>query len=252
MPISPEAAAAYNAGLNYLRQGRYSYDEAIAQFQQAAGMDPHSPLPFAGLAEAYVAKYNVERKQKALDDARVSLQAGEMLDPDSPRVRLAAAWLNIFQNKNAQAGEDCSRALEVDPGNAQAWMLCGYIYAVQGSNDKALKYYNKAIALDPSYFRPHQFLGGYYYYPRPTTLKPSSNTGKRYSRALNDMDGFSDLGGVLTEQGKYAEAEQIYRKALSIKATPASLNNLGVTLVYMGRDAQALPYYQQAAALEEF
>ena len=55
--ISPDALAAYKAGRNYLREGRYSFDQAIAQFQKAAQQDPHSPLPLAGLAEAYVFKY---------------------------------------------------------------------------------------------------------------------------------------------------------------------------------------------------
>jgi Flp pilus assembly protein TadD len=64
------------------------------------------------------------------------------------------------------------------------------------------------------------------------------------------MDGFSDLGGVLTEQGKYIEANEIFRKALRIKATPSDMNNLGAALAFMGRDAEALPYFRRAAALE--
>ena len=247
--VSPAAKAAYASGRNYLREGRYSFDPAIAQFQKAAQQDAHSPLPLAGLVEAYVSKYRVQNDSKALDQAAVHLQAAEQLDPDSPGVRLAAAWLNIFRNKNAQAMEDCSRALEVDPGNAQAWMLCGFLYDIEGIDSKALEYFHKAIALDPTYFRPYQFLGGYYNI-RARYAEAEAQYRKEVEYALNDMDGLSDLGSVLTEQGKYTEAEEIFRKALSIKATPASLNDLGATLAFMGRDAEALPYYQQAKALE--
>ena len=247
--ISPDAAAAYKAGRNYLREGRYSFDQAIVQFQKATQQDAHSPLPQAGLVEAYVSKYRVQNDSQALEQAAVHLQAAEKLDPDSPSVRLAAAWLNIFRNKNAQAREDCSRALEVDPGNAQAWMLCGFLYDIEGIDNKALEYFHKAIALDPTYFRPYQFLGGFYNV-RTQYAEAETQYRKEVEYALNDMDGLSDLGSVLTEQGKYTEAEEIFRKALSIKATPASLNNLGATLAFMGRDAEALPYYRQAAALE--
>jgi serine/threonine protein kinase/tetratricopeptide (TPR) repeat protein len=247
--ISPDAAAAYKAGRNYLREGRYSFDQAIAQFQKAAQQDAHSPLPQAGLVEAYVSKYRVQNNSQALEQAAVHLQAAERLDPDSPSVRLAAAWLNIFSNKNAQAREDCSRALEVDPGNAQAWMLCGYLYDVEGNDVKALEYFHKAIALDPSYYRGYQFLGGYYNV-RGQYAEAEQQYRKEVQYALNDMDGFSDLGGVLTEQGKYIEANEIFRKALRIKATPSDMNNLGAALAFMGRDAEALPYFRRAAALE--
>jgi eukaryotic-like serine/threonine-protein kinase len=249
MPISSEAVAAYTAGRNYLREGRYSFDKAIAQFQKAAQQDPRSPLPFAGLAEAYAAKYRVREDPKALDEAAVHLQTAEKLDPDSPTVRVTAAWLNIFQNRNAQASEDCARALEVDPKNAQAWMLCGYLYDIEGIDGKALDYFNKAIALDPTYFRPYQFLGGYYY-DRAQYAEAEAQYRKEVKYALNDMDGLSDLGGVLVEEGKYSEAEEILREALRIRVTPASLDNLGAAMAYRGRDTEALRYYQRAAAME--
>jgi serine/threonine protein kinase/tetratricopeptide (TPR) repeat protein len=247
--ISSHAVAPYKAGRNYLREGRYSFDQAIAQFQQAAQQDAHSPLPQAGLAEAYVFKYRVQNDSQALKQATIHLQAAEKLDSDSPSVRLAAAWLNIFSNKNAQAMEDCSRTLEVDPRNSQAWMLCGYLYDIEGIDNKALEYFHKAIALDPTYFRPYQFLGGFYN-ARAQYAEAEGQYKKEVEFALNDLDGLSDLASVLTEQGKYAEAEQVFRKSLSIKATPASLNDLGATLAFIGRDAEALPYYRQAAALE--
>jgi eukaryotic-like serine/threonine-protein kinase len=247
--ISSGVAAAYNAGRNYLREGRYSFDQAIAQFQKAVQQDGHSPLPLAGLVEAYVSKYRVQNDRNALEQAAVHLQAAEKLDPDLPSVRLAAAWLNIFRNKNAQAMEDCSRVLELDPENAQAWMLCGFLYDIEGIDGKALEYLHKAIALDPNYYRPYQFLGGYYH-ERTQYAEAEAQYRKEVQYALNDMDGLSDLGSVLAEQGKYTEAEAIFRNALSIKATPASLNNLGVTMAYLGRDTEALPYYEQAVALE--
>src|SRR3954471_2433857 len=247
--ISPDAVAAYKAGRNYLREGRYSFDQAIVQFQKAAQQDAHSPLPQAGLVEAYLSKYRVQNDSQALEQAAVHLQAAEKLDSDSPSVRLAAAWLNIFSNKNAQAMEDCSRALEVDPRNSQAWTLCGFLYDIEGIDSKALEYFHKAIALDPTFFRPYQFLGGFYN-ARAQYAEAEAQYRKEVEFALNDLDGLSDLGSVLTEQGKYAEAEEIFRKALNIRATPASLNDLGATLAFMGRDAEALPYYRQAAVLE--
>jgi tetratricopeptide (TPR) repeat protein len=247
--VSPAAKAAYESGRSYLRQGRYSYDQAIAQFQQAAVADRHSPLPFAGLADAYMAKYSVEKSRQAQEAARTYLQAGEMLDPDSPWVRTASAGLNIALGRNAQALEDCRRALEIDPSNAEAWLRAGFAYEMQGTFDKALEAYHKAIQLDPGYYKPYQYLGGFYYY-QGKVAEAAQQFRKEVEHSVNDLDGFSNLGSMLTELGKYAEAETAFRSAVHMKETPFNLNNLGATLAYLGRDAEALPLYQQAVALQ--
>jgi serine/threonine protein kinase len=248
--ISPDGAEAYRAGTNYLREGRYSFDQAIEQFQKASQQDVHSALPHAGLAEAYNSKYRVQKDPSVLDEAKDELQRAEQLDSDSPTVRLASAWLNITDGeKDAQAGEDCSRALEVDPQNAEAWMVCGFVYDIQGRDGEALKYYKKAIALDPNYFRPHQFLGGYYF-----TRGEFAEAEKEYTLevqyAKDDLDGLSDLGGTLTALAKYEEAEKRYNQSLAIRKTPATLNNLGATWAFWGDDVKALSYYQQAKGME--
>jgi len=247
--VSLAAKAAYESGRNYLRQGRYSYDQAIAQFQQAAVADRHSPLPFAGLAEAYVAKYNVEKNQQARDAARAYLQAGEMLDPDSPRLRVASAGLNIAFSRYPQALDDCRRALEIDPGNTEAWIRSGFAYEMQGAKGKALEAYQRAVELDPGYYKPYQYLGGFYYYGGKFAAAEQQYK-KEVEHALNDLDGYSDLGSTLTEQGKYTEAEMAFKTALQIKETPPNLNNMGVTLEYLGRDGEALPFLARAATLE--
>ncbi|HEY2914213.1 MAG TPA: protein kinase [Candidatus Angelobacter sp.] len=247
--VSPAAKAAYESGRNYLRQGRYSYNQAIAQFEQAATADRHSPLPFAGLAEAYVAKYNVEKDKQAQEAARAYLKAGEMLDPDSPRLRVASAGLNIAFSRYPQALDDCRRALEIDPGNAEAWLRSGFAYEMQGAKGKALEAYQEAVELDPGYYKPYQYLGGFYYYSGKYS-EAETQFRKEVERAQNDLDGLSDLGGALTEQGKYAEAEGAFQEALRIRETPPNLNNLGGTLEFLGRDADALPFLARAAKLE--
>lgn len=248
--ISPDGAEAYRAGTNYLREGRYSFDQAIEQFQKASQQDVHSALPHAGLAEAYNSKYRVQKDPSVLNEARDELQRAEQLDSDSSTVRLASAWLNITDGgKDAQAGEDCSRALEVDPQNAEAWMVCGFVYDNQGRDGEALKYYRKAIDLDPHYFRPHQFLGGYYF-----TRGEFAEAEKEYTLevqyAKDDLDGLSDLGGTLTALAKYEEAEKSYNQSLAIRKTPATLNNLGATWAFWGNDVKALSYYQEAKGME--
>jgi Flp pilus assembly protein TadD len=157
--------------------------------------------------------------------------------------------LNIAFSRYPQALDDCRRALEIDPGNAEAWIRSGFAYEMQGTPDIALEAYHKAAELDPGYYKPYQYLGGFYYYSGKFA-EAEQQFRKEVERAQNDLDGYSDLGGALTEQGKYADAETSFKTALKIRTTPPNLNNLGVTLAYLGRDAEALPLYDRAAKLE--
>jgi tetratricopeptide (TPR) repeat protein len=156
---------------------------------------------------------------------------------------------NLLRGRDAQARENCSRALEIEPKNADAWVRCGFADESQGIPDKALEEYHKAAELDPQYFRPYQFIGGFYNY-RGQYAEAEPYYRKEVEYAVNDMDGYSDLGGSLTEQAKFTEAEKAYNHALRIKRTPSNLNNLGSTFAYEKRDADALPLYQEAVKLE--
>ena len=67
---------------------------------------------------------DVQNDRKALEEAAAYLQAAEKLDPDSPSVRLASAWTQyLLEASTHKPGRLYSRALEVDPGNSDAWML---------------------------------------------------------------------------------------------------------------------------------
>lgn len=246
--IEPAAAPAYGSGLKYLRQDRYSFNQAITQFQEAAHLDPHSPLPLAGLAEAYLARHYVDENKQSLDDAQQNLVLAERLDPDSPQVLLASASLNIARGRNPQAVQDCARVQEIDPKNAEAWIRSGFAYEEQYIFDKAQEAYHKAIELDPGYYKSYEYLGALYY-QKGMYAEAEQQFRKQIEHAPQQLDGYANLGALLTSQFRYAEAEKIYRAALQIQETAQSLNNLGATLDRQKRDADALPLYKRAAEL---
>ena len=246
--IAPAAKTAYESGRNYLSQDRYSFNKAIAEFQEAAHLDPHSPLPLAGLAEAYVGKYYVEGNKQTLDAAQDYLQSAERLDPDSPQVLMASASLNTARGRNPQAVQDCARVQEIEPKNPEAWIRSGFAYEEQYMYDKAQESYHKAIELDPGYYKSYEYLGALYYY-KGMYAEAEQQYRKEIEHAPQRLDGYANLGALLTSQFRYAEAEKIYRAALQIQETPENLNNLGATLDRQKRDADALPLYERAAAL---
>ena len=172
--LSSAATPPYDRGLYLLRRDHRSFDEAIASFEQAARLDPRSPLPLAGLVEANVMKFEETHKESCLDDARRSLRAAESLSPDSPRVRMAAGYLKETASQYEQALEDYRRVQEREPRNEEALRRIAGVYDKLGMPSQAIETYQKAIELDPAYYAGYHGLGVLYYY-RGNYLEAADN-----------------------------------------------------------------------------
>jgi serine/threonine protein kinase/tetratricopeptide (TPR) repeat protein len=249
--ISPAAKVAYDKGKHDLEKDDYSYDAAILEFQEAARLDPHSPLPLAGLAESYILKRSVEKNPPLWKKVEPYVVAATQLNPDSPRVLLASASLNSIKRQKGQAVRDAARVLELEPGNAEAWVRFGLAKEGQHYFDQAQAAYRKAIELAPDYYKPYEYLGAFNYYSQANYAEAEKFYVKAKELAPKRLEGYANLGALLTVQARYREAENIYHEALSIKETPQNLNNLGANLAYEKRDKEAIYYYERAIQLAQ-
>jgi tetratricopeptide (TPR) repeat protein len=61
-------------------------------------------------------------------------------------------WAELhLRNENfGRAAKDCSKAIKLDPANASAFRLRGFVYEKQGNYGGAISDYTQAIALDPN------------------------------------------------------------------------------------------------------
>jgi serine/threonine-protein kinase len=246
--ISPSAAAFYDRGLYYLRLDVQNLDEAIRAFQQAAQLDPRSPLPLAGLVEAEVYKHDETKAQSDLDKAQQYLQMAETLDPDSARVHLAAGMWNEEARQLGQALNDYLRVTDLEPKNVYAFIRLAGVYDKQGMPDKAINTYRYAISLDPTFYDPYEYLGVYYFH-RGQFQEAVEQFEKVIELAPGMYNAYANLGAALENLGRMDEAEKAQQNALSIKKTPRALNNMGSLLLIEKRFADALPYLQRAATL---
>jgi len=60
------------------------------------------------------------------------------------------------------AAESFGKAVEKDPGNANAHNLLAYSYRKAGNLDMAFKHYNEALRLDPKHRGAHEYIGEAY------------------------------------------------------------------------------------------
>ena len=250
--VTPAAAEAYKNGREYLkRESRElsSFINAASEFEKAARLDPHSPLPLAGLAEAHARKYQIRRDEKTLQDAQFWLARAEALNADSPTVRMASGLLHLIEGDYPKALEDYKRVEEIESDNVEAWLGSGFAYESQGRLPEAMTDYNRAIAVEPDYYKPYEYLGGLLYY-HGQYAEAEELFKKDIKLAPDRVNAYGSLAGVYTAQAKYEEAESVHRALLQLRESALTLNNIGAALAFQGRQKEAIEYYQRAVAME--
>jgi tetratricopeptide (TPR) repeat protein len=247
--VSTQATPAYDRGLYLLRRDQQSFDGAIAAFEEAARLDPRSPLPPAALAEANIMKFEQTAQEHCLDDARKALHIAETLNPDSPKVRLAAGWLKETTSQYEGALADYRRVLEFEPRNEEVFRRMAAVYDKLQMPSDAIAQYQNAIMLDPGYYAGYHGLGVFYYY-HGNYQEAAEQFQKSIDRAPGLYDEYTNLGAAFDELGRYDDAEQAFLRSLNLRETPRALNNLGAMRAYQKRDDEAVAYYARAVALD--
>jgi eukaryotic-like serine/threonine-protein kinase len=245
--LSAAAATPYDRGL-YLLQDSENADQAATSFAEAARLDPRSPLPLAGLVEAEVKGFENTKDPAHLDRAQRYLQTAGSLNPDSVRVHLAAGRLHESTGKFEKALEDYLRVKDLAPANVEGFLRIAGVYDKLDMPDKAIREYRKAIALDPTFYEPYQYLGVFYYF-RGNYSAAAEQFKKVIELAPGVHRAYMNLAACLENLGRNTEAEQALLMAMKLRVTPDLLNNIGTLLAAQNRDADAVPYYQRAVAL---
>jgi eukaryotic-like serine/threonine-protein kinase len=115
--------------------------------------------------------------------------------------------------------------------------------------DDALIAFQKGIELQPDDFRLRQDLGGFH-----DRLADHNEAIKHLRAAVelapDDPNVHRAVAVALVNAGRFSEAEQELRVSLGLREIPAALNSLGLTLMYQGRDREAVPYFTRAVSLD--
>jgi DNA-binding winged helix-turn-helix (wHTH) protein/tetratricopeptide (TPR) repeat protein len=146
----------------YLR-GRYlwarrtpeAYVKAIAEFEEAARIDPNYALAYAGLADAYALLGSNPNqalpRAEAMEKARAAALKSIVLDPDLAEAHTALAFILMHYDwKCADAEKEFRRALNLNPSYATAHQWRAVNLLVTGHAEEGLQELKGAQALDPA------------------------------------------------------------------------------------------------------
>lgn len=134
-----------------------------------------------------------------------------LLEPTSAKALEALGRIRLHRNELDQALSAFLSALRSEPMNATLLTNAGYVLLKRGDSLQARLYLEEAVKLDNSSVEAHNNLG--------IALARLGDTDRalREFMAVSDAPtAFNNLGAVLLDQKKWAEARGAFRRALAI------------------------------------
>lgn len=161
-----------------------------------------------------------------------------------------AAWAHIEAGHVAEAGRLFQQLLQLDPHNAEAWMMSGVVHAETGDSEKAQNCLRRAQELDPDYSEPYLHmarlqLGSGQIGAALTSTRKAIECDSGYQEA------WQLLGEICARNGDTANAEHAYRQLLKLDPGRADIHNrLGGILAAMSRFDEAVLACNDALKIE--
>ena len=168
------------------------YNTALEYFTEVKNNGTETAEVYRHLAACYNGLGNAEQ-------AMAMIIAGLEKDPSDANLILEKVNAYLKEGKGAEAVQDLTKLLELDPENAQLLFVLGTIYGDETNEglydtDKARQYYEQALSIKPDYYDATYNIGVLY-----TTM------ANKYIEQANEITGFSkkeqDQYNSLIEQG---------------------------------------------------
>lgn len=214
---------------------------AIKHFEAAIASDPNYALAYAGLSECYVglSVFGAMRPQDAFPKARALALKALEIDEHIAEPHVALAHLkNQSDHDWSGAEKEYQRAIQLNPGYADAYRLYAILLMEARRDDEAFAKIGRALEIDPTSVVHNATLGFLYYWAR------------RYDQALEQLQKTIDmepghwmahfwLAQVYTQKGMHTEALSEAQKAFDLSGDSGNLWVRGYVYAMAGRHGEA-------------
>lgn len=128
--------------------------------------------------------------------------------------------------------------------SAQDWLMIGNILQDKEKIDEAIYMFNKAIALDPKFYKAHYNLGYIYLIQeKPNMALAEFKQAVKYKPDFSY--GYYNIGCAYLKLKKYTQARYNFFKALDLRANePNVYYNLAYTFKMLNKEKQANDYLE--------
>ena len=154
LPAQPEVSDLIGQGRHHLlTASRPDVPKAVAAFRSATQLDPDYAAAHAGLALACCAQAELRLvpAAEAYRDARTAALRALAMESANADAQVALGTVLFLSDWNWSGARRClERALEIDPGHTEGWLLYGRVLEALGDLDAGLAAKQKALERTPS------------------------------------------------------------------------------------------------------
>lgn len=246
--IDPQTYELYLRGRYFWsKRGEDSIRKSIDYFQQAIQRSPNYALAHAGLAEAYVVKYDVapqEQYSAAKPAARRALEIDNNLAEAHNALAASLFW---YDWDWAGAEKEFQRALALNANYAQAHQWYAQYLRTMGRRDSAVEELKRAEELEPL----SHFAGGSGRYGQQYDLI-IEHARKELELDPSFFRAYSALGSAYGLKGMYRDSIAAYQKARDLSGgSPGVLSGMGYTYAVWGKRAEAVKILEELKELSK-
>ena len=155
LPVNPQALDLYLKGRYYWnKRTPEALKKSLDCFQKAIEKDPNYAPAYAGLADSYAMLgagfYAVLRPREAYPKAEAAATKALQLDSTLAQAHTTLAWSKAFFDWDWEGAErEFKRAIELNPGYANAYHWYAAFLSIMGRHSEAISEGRKAESLDP-------------------------------------------------------------------------------------------------------
>ena len=194
--------------------------KSVNFFEKAIEVDSGFAMAHAGLADAYVnlTRPMIEAKppKELLQKAKAAAEKALKLDNGLAEAHASLALVKWrFDLDWSGAAREFTRAIQINPGYATAYLGYGYLLMNKGNHEKALTYIARARELDPLSVHVNVMMGLQFFF----NMRQFDRTIE-YFQSMKEMNPkfwtpYFVMAISFTKKGEYKKAFAAFEKALA-------------------------------------
>ena len=175
------------------------YNTALGYFTEVKNNGTETADLYRHLAACYNGLGNAEQ-------AMAMINTGLEKDPSDANLILEKVNAYLKEGKGAEAVQDLTKLLELDPNNAQLLFVLGTIYGDETNEglydaDRARQYYEQALSIKPDYYDATYNLGVLYTGMANKYIKQANEITGISKKELEQYDGLMEQANELLRTG---------------------------------------------------
>jgi len=247
---SLEAYQYFLQGRDYLRE-EYSdkrLGSALTLFESAIAIDSNFAEAYAGLCNTYLALYQRSRSTEYFEQAERACHRGYTLDARAGDVYAALGKLYQASGQATKAAAEFEQAILLNSRNVDAYFGLADTYKQRDDNEQAEMIYQRAIGIQPGYWRGYLEMGIFHY-----SAGRFREAIEFFTQAVNlapdNATGHLNLGSSFYLLGDFENAADAWQKSIELEPSTSAYVNVGSSYFFLGRFDDAAEMYRKASEL---